>query len=59
MNHFDKFLEYARNEIGEVDGDSIFKGPDSIEEVDHNLYAFGRYIIDQAKLIDPELEVDV
>ena len=57
-NHFDKFLEYAIKEVGEIDGDSIFKRPDSIESVDQNLYAYGRYIVDQAKKIDPEINVD-
>lgn len=58
MNHFDKFIEYARNEIGEVDGDNIFNGPDFVDDVDHNLYAYGRYVIDRAKDLDPVLDVD-
>lgn len=58
MDHFDKFIEYARSEIGEVDGNSIFKGPDFVDDVDHNLYAYGRYVIDRARELDPELDVD-
>jgi hypothetical protein len=58
MGHIEKFLEFARNEIGEIDGDSIVNGPDSIEDIDDSLYAYGRYVIDCAKPTEPELDVD-
>jgi hypothetical protein len=58
MGHLDRFLEFARNEIGEIDGDSLFNGPDSVEDVDLILYAYAGYVIDCAKSLDAELKVD-
>lgn len=58
MSHLEKFLEYARNEVGEIFEPAIFNGPDSIDEVGTNLYAYGMYVIHCAKSLDPELHVD-
>lgn len=58
MGHIERFLEFARNELGDIDGDSLVNGPDTIEDVDDNLYTYGRYVIDRAKSLDPQLEVD-
>jgi hypothetical protein len=56
-SHFDRFIKYAGDEIGKIDGDSIFKGPDSLDDIGRNLYGCGRYVIDQAREVDPEVEV--
>lgn len=57
MSHFNKFMEYVRSEIGEIERSTLLAGPDSLEDIDRNLYAYGLYVIDQANKLDPELEV--
>lgn len=58
MSHFDRFMEYAKTEIGELFEPFIFNGPDSIDEIDTNLYAYGQYVIHCAKSIDPSIVAD-
>jgi hypothetical protein len=58
MSHLEKFLEYARNELGEISQEDLYSGPDSLDEVDRILYEYGQYVLNIVREIDSEVDAD-
>lgn len=58
MGHLERFLEYARSDLGEISQEELYNGPESVEEIDRILYEYGQYILNTAKGIDPDVEAD-
>lgn len=49
MTWLERFLEYSKKELWEVDMQDIFAGADSVADVDRTLFAYASFKIDLAK----------
>jgi len=57
MGHLEKFLDYARSDMGEISQEELYNAPDSVEEVDRFLYEYGQYVLDNVREVDPAVNV--
>lgn len=58
MSHLEKFLDYARTDMGEISQEELYNGPDTVEEVDRFLYEYGQYVLNRVEELDPDVEAD-
>lgn len=63
MTWFDKFLQYSRENLWEVETDNAFSGAESLEDIDKTLYAYGSFKVHIAteyarQKLDEEIQID-
>lgn len=63
MTWLEQLLKYSRDQLWEIEPQSIFNGSDSIEDVDKTLYAYGSFKVDMVtqyarEKLDEQIEID-
>lgn len=59
MSHYDRFIEYLRSEHGDFGLTDIVHGPDSIVDTEKLLFGYGMYVLENARYLKPNIQVDV